>query len=129
MRRDVGDGGGLAGRVRGMPCCATQTSGRGHRVAGRRASLGHGDFATHLGASLFNRLTRSRVLRPSRLEEVKDMLRARCRPQCEEMVIRIGEDSTAADRYEARVTVFRKDHTQNPFCSHLPPCKAADGPG
>jgi hypothetical protein len=28
--------------------------------------------------------------------------------------------STAADRHETRVAVFREDHTQQPSCSHLP---------
>ena len=36
-----------------------------------------------------------------------------------ELVIRIGEGPTAADRHEARVAVFREDHSQQPFCSHL----------
>jgi hypothetical protein len=49
------------------------------------------------------------------LEAVKDVLRARGRPQGEELVIRIGEGSTAADRHETRVAVFREDHTQPPF--------------
>src|SRR5262249_23679280 len=69
----VRDGPGLASSVRGMPCCATQVSGRGHGMAGRRAGLGHRDLATHPGAGLLDRLTRSQVLRLSRLEEVKDV--------------------------------------------------------
>src|ERR1700730_17729460 len=89
-------------------------------MAARRASLGHRDVATHPGAGLLNRLTRSRILRPSRLEPVEDVLRARCRPQGEELVIRIGERSTAADRHETRVAVFWEDHAQQPSCSHLP---------
>ena len=47
--------------------------------------------STDPGASLTNRLTRSRVLRPSRLEPVEDVLRARCHPQGEELVVRTGE--------------------------------------
>jgi len=119
VRGDMCDGRGLAGSVRGMPCCITQVSGRRHRMAGRRARLGHRDLATHPGAGMLDRLTRSRILRPSRLEEVKDVLRARCRPQGKELVIRIGEGSTAADRHETRVSVFREDHIQHPFRSHL----------
>src|SRR6266513_5116197 len=80
-------------------------------MATRRASLGHRDLAAHPGAGLLNRLTRSRVLRPSRLEPLEDVLRARCRPQGEELVIRIGERPTAADRYETTVAVLREDHT------------------
>src|SRR5207248_182620 len=67
-----------------------------------------------------SRPARSRVKRPSRLEEVKNVLRAQCRPKSEELMIRIGEGSTTADRHETRVAVFREDHTQHPFCSHLP---------
>src|SRR5437870_2473438 len=80
VRGDVCDGRGLAGSVRGMPCCPAQVSGRGHCMATRRASLGHRDLAAHPGAGPLNRLTRSQVLRPSRLEPVEDVLRARCRP-------------------------------------------------
>src|SRR5438552_17175270 len=91
----------------------------GHCMAGRRDSLGHLDLATQPGAGLYDRLTRSRVLRLSRLEEVKDVLRARCRPQGEELVIRIGEGPTAAGRHETRVAVFREDHTSTPSTLRL----------
>src|SRR5579859_4350353 len=120
VRGDVCDGRGLAGSVRGMPCCPTQVSGRGHGMAGRRASLGHRDLATRPGAGPRDRLTRSRVRRLRRREEVKDVLRARYRPQGEELVIRVGEDPTTADRHETRVAVFREDHAQHPFRSRLP---------
>jgi len=58
--------------------------------------------------------------RPSRLEQVKDVLRARCRPKSEEMVIRISEGPAAADRHEARIPDLQEDHTQHPFCLHPP---------
>ena len=64
---------------------------------------------------MLNRLTRSWVLRLSRLEEVKDVLRARCRPKSEEPVIRIGEGPTAADRHEARVSDLGEDHGRHSF--------------
>ena len=112
VRSDVCDGRRLAGSVRGMACCPTEVSGRGHRMAARRASLGHRDLATHPGADLLDCPTRSRVLRPSRVEQVEDVLRARCRPQGEEPMIRIGQGPTAADRHKARVAVFREDHTR-----------------
>ena len=54
--------------------------GRGHCMAARRACLGHGDLAARPGLPEFDRATWPRVLRLSRLEEVKDVLRARCRP-------------------------------------------------
>src|SRR5262252_10994835 len=62
VRGDVCDGPGLASSVRGMPRCPTKVSGRGHRMAGRRAGPGHLDLATHPGAGMLDRLTRSWVL-------------------------------------------------------------------
>jgi hypothetical protein len=118
VRGNVCDGRGLASGVCGMPCWPAQVSGRAHGMAARRASLGHRDLATHPGAGLLDRLTRPWVLRLSRLEEVKDVLRARCRPKSEEMVIPIGEGPTAADRHEARVPDLWEDHGWHSFCMH-----------
>jgi hypothetical protein len=64
----------------------------------------------HPCASMLDRLTRSWILRLGRLEKVKDVLRARCRPKSEETVIRVGEGPAAADRHEARVSDLREDH-------------------
>src|SRR5437868_8500013 len=114
VRRDVCDDRRLAGGVCGMAWRPMQISGRGHCMASCRARLGHSDLAAHPGPPEFDRATRSRVLRLSRLEQVKDVLRARCRPQREELVIRIGKGPTSADRHETRVSLFRKDHTQHP---------------
>jgi hypothetical protein len=110
VRGDVRDSPGLTGSVRGIPCCPTQVSCCGHCMAARRASLGHLDLATHPSAGMLDRLTRSWVLRLSRLEKVKNVLRARCRPMSQKLVIRIGEGPTAADRHEARVSDLREDH-------------------
>src|SRR4029079_11003734 len=74
VRSDVCDGCGLPGSVRGMPCCPMQVSGRGVCMAGGISSLGHRDLAVHPRAELLDRLTRSRVPGPARLEEVKDVL-------------------------------------------------------
>jgi len=93
-----------------MPWRTTQVSGRAVGVAGRCARLGHEDLAAHPGAGLVDRVTRSLVLGPSRLEEVEDVLSARCRPQSEEPVIRIGEGPTTTDRHETRIAVLREDH-------------------
>src|SRR3954468_13165109 len=87
-------------------------------MAGRCASLRHLHLATHPGASMLDRLARSWVLRLSRLEQVKDVLRARCRPKSEELVIRIGEGPTAADRDEARVSDLREDHRWHLYHLH-----------
>jgi hypothetical protein len=56
-------------------------------MAARRTSLGHLDLATHPSAGVLDRLTRSCILWLSRLEKVKNVLCARCRPKSEEMVI------------------------------------------
>ena len=110
VRGDVCDGPGLASSVRGMPCCPSKVSGRAHSMTARRASLHHRDLTTHPGAGVLDRFAWSRVIRLSRLEKVKDVLCAQCRPKSEEMVIRIGEGPTAANRHEARVPNLRKDH-------------------
>jgi hypothetical protein len=102
VRGDVRDDPALASSVCGMPRCPTPVSGRGHRLAGRRASLRHLDVASYAGASMLDRLTRSSVFGLIRLEPVKDVLRARCRPKGQELVIRIGERPTPADRHTKR---------------------------
>jgi hypothetical protein len=79
-------------------------------MAASRASLHHRDPAMHPSAGMLDRPTRSWVLGLSRLEEVKDVLRARGSPKSEEMVIRIGESPTTADRHEAGVPDLREDH-------------------
>ena len=132
MGGDVRDDRGLAGGVRGMPRCPTQLSGRGLCTTGRLAGLGHLDLAMRPAASMLDRLTRSRVLRPSRLEEVEDMCCAGCRPQREELMVCIGERPAAADRHEARVADVREDHaltpiTRAPAC-RLAPVSAVKGP-
>jgi hypothetical protein len=43
------------------------------------------------------------------------VFRTRCSPQDEQLMIGVGERSPSADGDEARVTVFRKDHTCTPF--------------
>src|SRR5687768_2757057 len=125
VRGDVRDRRRLAGSVRRMPCCPTQVPGRAHGMAGRRTSLGHGDLAARPGPSLLNGVTRTRIRRHRRLEKIEDVLRARCRPQGEELMIRIGEGPTATDRHETRVADFREDHSQHPSCSQLPNCGPA----
>jgi len=79
-------------------------------MAARGASLHHLDLTTHPGAGVLDRFTWSRVLRLNRLEQVKDVLRARRRPKSEEMMIRISEGPTATKRDEARVPNLREDH-------------------
>lgn len=117
MRSHVRNSPSLARSVCGMPSSPTKVSGRAHGITARRPSLHHLHLATHPSADTLDRLTRSQVPRLSRLEQIKDMLRARCRPKGEEMVIRIGEGSTAADRHETWVSHFREDHGEHPLRS------------
>ena len=79
---------------------------------------------------MLDRLTRSWVLGLSRLEQVEDVLCARRRPESEEMVIRVGEGPTAADRHEARVSDLREDHGRH-FLSpaSTPPGRATRNEG
>ena len=79
-------------------------------MTARGASLHHLDLAERPSARMFDRPARSWVFGLSRLEQVKDVLGARCRPQSEEVMIRIGEGPAAADRHETRVSDFWKDH-------------------
>jgi hypothetical protein len=115
VRGNMGDGPGLASGVCGMPCRTMQVSGRAHRVASRCASFHHLDLAAHPRAGMLDRVTRSWVPGLSRLEEVYDVLRACGGPESEELVIRIRESPTTADRYEARVPDFREDHRRPSF--------------
>jgi hypothetical protein len=110
VRGDVSDDCGLASCIGGIPWRPTQVSGRAHGMAARCASLGHRDLATYPGAGTLDRLTRPWILRPGRLEQVKDVLRARCRPESKEMVIGISEGPALADRHQARVLDLREDH-------------------
>ena len=64
---------------------------------------------------MLDRLTWSWVPGLNRLEQVKDVLRARRRPESEELMIRVRESPTTADRYEAKVPDFREDHGWPPF--------------
>jgi hypothetical protein len=128
MRGDVRDGSGLARSVGGMPCCSTQVSGRAHCMAARRTSLSHRDLPTHPSAGMLDRLTRSWVLWLSRLEKVKNVLCARCRPKSEEMVIRVGEGPTATACHEARVSDLREDYGWSSYHLHPPPRAAHTRP-
>jgi hypothetical protein len=55
-------------------------------------------------------LTGAGVIRSHRLEEVEHMFRARGRPESEEVVIRVAEGASAADRHEAAIAILRKNH-------------------
>lgn len=110
VRGDVCDDPRLASSVRGIPCCPTQVSGRAHGMPARRACLHHLDLTTHPGSGVLDSFTWAWVLTLNRLEQVKDVLRARRRPKSEEMMIRISKGPTATKRNEARVSNVREDH-------------------
>jgi hypothetical protein len=110
VRGDACDGPGMASSAGGIPCCPTQVSGRAHGMAARRPCPHHGDLTAHPGAGVLDRFTWSWVIRLSRFEQVKDVLRARRPPNSQEMVIRISEGPTATNRHEARIPNLREDH-------------------
>jgi hypothetical protein len=110
MCRDVRDRRCLSRSVGGVASRPAQVSCGGIGVARRFTGLRHRDRSTRPCASLVNRLTRSQVRRSGRLEQVHNMLRARCGPQGEELMIRICKRPAAADGDETGITVFGKDH-------------------
>jgi len=55
------------------------------------------------------------IIGMSRLEQVQDVLGARCRPEGEQVMVRVREGSAAADRHQARVAHRRKDHDRLPL--------------
>jgi hypothetical protein len=59
MRGDVRNSSSLARSVCGMPGSPTQVSGRTHGMTTGGASLHHRHLATHPGAGVLDRLTRS----------------------------------------------------------------------
>jgi hypothetical protein len=122
---DMCGDGGLASGVCSMPCRPTEVSGGAHGMAACRAGLHHLDLAAYPPADVVDRLMRPFVLRARRLEKVNDVLRTRRCPQCEQMMVRICESSTAAQCDEARITDLRKDH-RAPFCTDgVPPAAGA----
>jgi hypothetical protein len=110
MCRDVRDRRCLTRSVGGMASRPAQLSCGGIGGARRFTGLRHRDLSTRPCASLVNRLTRSLVRRSGRREEVHDMLRARCGPQGEELMIRICKRPAAAAGDETGIAVFGKDH-------------------
>jgi hypothetical protein len=84
-------------------------------MTARRTRLHHLDLTTNPRAGMLDRLTRTRVLRPHRLEQVKDMLRAQCGPESQEMMVGIGKAPTTAKRDEARVSNLRQNHAGPSF--------------
>ena len=101
---------GLAGSVRGMPCCATQVPGRGVCMAGRRAGLSPRDLTPRPGTPEVNRPTWTVVLRPYLLEVVQHVLGAVSRPHREKTMIVVLEDPAATHGDESRIPDLGEDH-------------------
>jgi hypothetical protein len=101
---------GLAGSVRGMPCCPTQVSGRGVRMAGRRAGLSPRDLTPRPSTPEVDRPTWTVVLRPCLLEVVQHVLRAVSRPIREKTMIVVLEDPAATHGDEPRIPDPGEDH-------------------
>jgi hypothetical protein len=106
---------GLAGSVRGMPCCPTQVSGRGVCMAGRRAGLSPGDLTARPGTPAVDRPTWTVVLRLCLLEVVQHVLRAVSRPHREKTMIVVSEDPAATHGDEPRIPDLGEDHQ----CAYL----------
>jgi hypothetical protein len=107
---DVSHRRSLTGSICGMPGRATQVPGSIICATARRAGVPPAHFAPSPCSDGLYRLTRSRIVRARRLEEVQDMFCTQGRPDGEEMVIRIGERPSAANRDETWVPDFRKNH-------------------
>ena len=101
---------GLAGSVRGMPCCPTEVSGRGVGMAGRRAGLSPCDLTPRPGTPELDRPTWTVVLRPCPLEVVQHVLRAVGRPHREKTVIVVLEGPAATHGDEPRIPDLGEDH-------------------
>ena len=101
---------GLAGSVRGMPCCPTQVSGRGVCMAGRRAGLSPRDLTPRPGTPEVDRPTWTVVLRPCLLEVVQHVLRAVSRPHREKTMIVVLEGPAATHGDEPRIPDLGEDH-------------------
>src|SRR5215472_11790971 len=85
VRGDMRDHRGLTGSIRGMACRSSQISGSPHRMAARRASLGHLDLAACPCAGLLNCVTRTIIFGLHFLKAMQNMLRAGGCPECKQM--------------------------------------------
>jgi hypothetical protein len=110
VRRDVRDNCSLTGGIRGMPSGTTKPACRTHRVPTRRTRLRHPDLAARPRPDLFDRLARTCIRGPHRLEQVENVLCTFGRPQGEQSMVVVRERPATADRDEARIAVLGKDH-------------------
>jgi hypothetical protein len=104
----------LAGSVGGVPRCAVQVSGGAHGMAARRACLGHRHLAPRPVPGVRDGSARAVVVRSDRFEERQDVFGTCCRPERQQVVIRVGERAAAPDRDEPWVADLRQDHRSPP---------------
>ena len=97
-----------------MPCCPTQVSGGGVRMAGRRAGLCPRDLTPRPGTPEVDRPTWTVVHRPDLLEVVQHVLRAVGRPDRKKTMIVVFEGPAATDRDEPRIPDLGEDHQALP---------------
>jgi hypothetical protein len=112
VSRHMANGCGLAGRIRGMPCCPTQVSGRGVGMAGCCAGLCPRDLTARPGAPEFDRPTWTVILGPHPLEQVQHVLRAVSRPDREQVMIVVLEGPAATHGDEPRIPDLGEDHSE-----------------
>jgi hypothetical protein len=110
VRRHMAHRPGLAGSVRGVPCCPTQVSGCGVCMAGRRAGLCPRDLIPRPGTPEVDRPTWTVVLGPCLLEVVQHVLRAVSRPHREKTMIVVLEGPAATLGDEPRIPDLGEDH-------------------
>ena len=100
----------LAGGKRRVPSSSTPLSSGSHGMASRRTGLRHLDLAARPGPDLLERVAGPGIRGLLGLEEVQNVLCARCRPQSQEPMVGVRERPSTADRDEARVALFGEDH-------------------
>ena len=120
---DMAHRSGLAGSVRGIPCCTTQLPGRGVCVTSRGAGLLPRDLTPRPGTPEDDRPPRTIVLRSCLLEVLQHMLRAVSRPYREKAMIVILEDPAATHCDEPRIADLGQDHR----CRHPSPLPVMRG--
>jgi hypothetical protein len=101
---------GLAGGVRGVPCCPTQVSRGGVRMAARSAGVPPGDLASRPRTPKVDRTSRTIVPGLGLLEVVEHVLRAVSRPDRQEVMIVVLEAAAATQGDEPRIPDLGEDH-------------------
>jgi len=90
-------------------------------MAGRSASLGHGDLTPRPGAPQLDRPSRTVVPRSCLLEVVQHVLRAVSRPHRESVMIVVPEAAAATHGDEPRIPDLGEDHQCLPISLLCPP--------